>query len=193
MALIDRSLLQFWHRSQQRIEQTFEQVIERLSPWLPTHSPTTHVTLWIGDWGTLPLSNVEIQEFDRLLEIKIALPNVTAADLEIQVSPETVLIQADQTDTVDIAGYYRANFCTGRFQSLIPLPHRVYPDILKAELTDGVLLLQLARTGSVSREVFRFSMTHPWLPASSSDSSTGSSIDSPMASPTATAASSKSF
>ncbi len=128
--------------------------------------------LWVGDWGSTPLRTVELRETPQTIVLKVALPQVSAEDLTIEIGAETVLIQAVQSDTAIVEGYGQFSFSPGHFNSVIPLPCRVYPELLQAELHEGVLELTLAKSGIIQRQGFRFQLIdscpvdRPVVPAS---------------------------
>ncbi len=119
---------------------------------------STQSTLWIGDWGSAQLTSVQLQETAQWLILTIAIPNVTAEELDIQVSAETVLIQGVQQEIAEVENYCCCSYVVGHFQSLIPLPCGIYPEIIEAELENEVLTLKLAKAGKVFRQGVKFSL-----------------------------------
>jgi HSP20 family molecular chaperone IbpA len=71
--------------------------------------------------------------------LSMILTDVQIATLEVQITPETVLIQGQWAETAEIHGYFRP----AHFQSLIPLPCLVNTETAQATLAEQVLTLQL--------------------------------------------------
>ncbi len=150
---MSQELLQLVERSSQIAETAMQELARvRAQP-----------RLWIGDWGSTPLPAVQLQETAQLIEIKIAVPQVAAEDLEIEIGAETVLIRAVQSDTAIVEGCGKFSFSPGYFHSLLPLPCRVHPELIKAELDNGVLSLTLAKSGAIQRQGFKFNLAEPAL------------------------------
>jgi HSP20 family protein len=151
---MNQELLQLVERSSQIAETVMQELAQAKS----------QPRLWIGDWGSAPLPAIALQETAQLIEIKIAVPQVAAEDLEIEIGTETVLIQALQSDTAIVEGCGQFSFSPGHFHSLIPLPCRVHPELIRAELYNGVLELTLAKSGAIQRQGFKFKLAAPALP-----------------------------
>lgn len=162
LVTMSQELLQLVEKSSQIAETALQQLAEEKA----------HPQLWVGDWGSTPLRTVELQETPQVIVLKVALPQVNAEDLTLEIGAETVLIQALQSDTAIVEGYAHFSFSPGHFNSVIPLPCRVHPELLQAELHAGVLELTLAKSGTIQRQGFRFKLTEsgpvdrPAVPAS---------------------------
>ena len=98
-------------------------------------------TLWIAHTGETPIANIKIQEKDMTLILKVHISEIHLVKLNLQITPETVLIQGQPTEATGVEGYFLP---TG-FQSLIPLPHRVHPEIYETEIHSDCLTIQLAK------------------------------------------------
>ncbi|MEG4008999.1 hypothetical protein QUA41_24005 [Microcoleus sp. Pol11C1] len=101
-------------------------------------------TLWIAHTEETPIADIKIQEKDMTLILKVHISDIHLVKLNLQITPETVLIQGQPTEAI-VEGYF---FPSG-FQSLIPLPHRVYPEIYETEIHSDRLTIQLAKELSV--------------------------------------------
>jgi HSP20 family protein len=119
----------------------------------------TQSRLWVGDWGSTPIPSIELQETPQVVMLKVAVPHVAVEDLTIEIGIETVMIQATQSDTAIVEGCGQFSFSPGHFDSLIPLPCRVHPELIQAELHEGILVLTLAKSGAIQRQGFRFRLT----------------------------------
>jgi len=102
-------------------------------------------TLWIAHTEETPIADIKIQEKDMTLILKVQISDIHLVNLNLQITPETVLIQGLPTEATGIEGYF---FPSG-FQSLIPLPHRVHPEIYETEIHSDRLTIQLAKELSV--------------------------------------------
>jgi HSP20 family molecular chaperone IbpA len=102
-------------------------------------------TLWIAHTEETPIADIKIQEKDMTLILKVHISDIHLVKLNLQITPETVLIQGQPTEATVVEGYF---FPSG-FQSLIPLPHRVHPEIYETEIHSDCLTIQLAKELSV--------------------------------------------
>lgn len=102
-------------------------------------------TLWIAHTEETPIADIKIQEKDILLILKVQISDIHLLKLTLQITPETVLIQGQPTEAAGVEGY----FLPSGFQSLIPLPHRVHPEIYATEIHSDGLKIQLAKELSV--------------------------------------------
>jgi HSP20 family protein len=92
----------------------------------------------------------ELCEKDGAFRVEIAVPGVEANDIEIEVTPDDVLVRAnishehrEEKGTVHIC-----EFETGRMFRTIHLPRKIDPDRVKAEFKNGMLNL----TAEIARE-----------------------------------------
>ncbi|MEG4943892.1 hypothetical protein [Microcoleus sp. F4-D5] len=98
-------------------------------------------TLWIAHTEETPIAGIKIQEKDVTLILKVRISDIHLVKLSLQITPETVLIQGQPTEAAGVEGY----FLPSGFQSLIPLPHRVHPEIYETEIHSDGLTIQLAK------------------------------------------------
>jgi len=75
------------------------------------------------------------------LILKVYISDIHLVKLNLQITPETVLIQGQPTEAAGVEGY----FLPSGFQSLIPLPHRVHPETYETEIHQDGLTIQLAK------------------------------------------------
>jgi HSP20 family molecular chaperone IbpA len=90
---------------------------------------------------------VSIQELDTVIIVKIALPNVTAENLEFQITPEALLVWAEQRERVKIDGYCDFSYPIVQFHKRITFPHLVQPDTAAAELQANALIVTVLKDG----------------------------------------------
>ncbi|MEG4495490.1 hypothetical protein [Microcoleus sp. D3_18_C4] len=98
-------------------------------------------TLWIAHTEETPIAGIKIQEKKLTLILKVHIPDIHIVKLNLHITPETVLIQGQPTEAAGVGGY----FLPSGFQSLIPLPHRVHPEIYGTEIHSDGLTIQLAK------------------------------------------------
>jgi len=77
--------------------------------------------------------------------VEMELPGVTKDELEIVVQDGKLLVAAERKLPTDGRQYRHNERRYGRFERLFALPETVDPESITAELTDGVLLVSLAR------------------------------------------------
>ncbi|MEG3911561.1 hypothetical protein QT979_26770 [Microcoleus sp. w2-18bC1] len=113
-------------------------------------------TLWIAHTEETPITGIKIQEKDLTLILKVHISDIDLVKLNLQITPETVLIQGQPTEVAVVEGY----FLPSGFQSLIPLPHRVHPEIYAAEIDQDGLILQIAKELRVEQSEVRIQLSN---------------------------------
>ncbi len=116
-------------------------------------------TLWIAHTGETPIADIKIQEKDVTLILKVHISDIHLVKLNLQITPETVLIQGQPTEATVVEGYF---FPSG-FQSLIRLPHRVHPEIYETEIHSDRLTIQLAKELRVPPSQVRIKLSNTHL------------------------------
>ena len=112
-------------------------------------------TLWIAHTEETPIAGIKIQEKDVTLILKVDISDLNLVKLNLQITPETVLIQGQSTEAAGVEGY----FLPSGFQSLIPLPHRVHPEFYVTEIHQDSLTIQLAKDLRVPPSQVRISLS----------------------------------
>lgn len=89
---------------------------------------------------------VELRQKGRQFEVVTALPGIEAKDLDVQITPEHVLIKAETAHehTADMGTVHLCEFGSGRFFRSIRFPEKIDPDSAKAEYRNGMLRLTAA-------------------------------------------------
>ncbi len=89
---------------------------------------------------------IELEEIDNGIRLQIATPGIDPSDLDIEVTPEYILVKAEtrhehkeQKGQVHVCEFTSANL----FRS-VQLPKRIDPDKVKAEFKNGMLALTAA-------------------------------------------------
>jgi HSP20 family protein len=102
----------------------------------------------------------ELQEEADAFHLSLEIPGMTAEDLDIQVSADTVSISGDrkeETKTED-KGTTRTEFRYGRFQRVISLPVRVQNANVQADYKDGILKLVLPKAEDEKNKVVKVNL-----------------------------------
>ena len=102
----------------------------------------------LTDWLTaerelVSKPTVELRQRDRQFEVLAALPGLEAKDLDIQITPEDVLIKAEiaHEHTADTGTVHVCEFNGGRIFRSVHFPEKIDPDSAKAEYRNGMLRL----------------------------------------------------
>lgn len=98
-------------------------------------------TLWMGNHEETPISAITIHETQVDFRLKICISDLHDFKLNLQITPETVLIQGQPTEEAIVEGYFRPN----GFESLIPLPYPVKPESYWTEIKQNILTIQVAK------------------------------------------------
>ena len=111
-------------------------------------------TLWgdpLTDWLTaeqelISKPAVELRQKDGQFEVLAALPGVEAKDLDVQITPDDVLIKAETSrERVADAGMaHVSEFEGGKIFRSVHFPEKIDPNSAKAEYQNGMLRLTAA-------------------------------------------------
>lgn len=84
---------------------------------------------------------IEVREQDGALTVLAALPGVEAKDIEVDVTPEDVVIKAEtaHVHTRDEGSVHRSEFVSGEAFRSIGLPKRIDTAKVKADYQNGML------------------------------------------------------
>jgi HSP20 family protein len=88
--------------------------------------------------------SIELQEKDNEFQLRIAVPGVDPKDLDIEVTPEHVLVKAElQHEHKEEKGeFHTCEFASGNLFRSIHLPKKIDTDKVKAEFKNGMLSLK---------------------------------------------------
>jgi HSP20 family molecular chaperone IbpA len=118
--------------------------------------------IWVGETETTCIKAVEIQETDTEVILRVQFSDIETENLDVELTQETVLIQERPTELDRVEGY----FCPDRFQSLIPLPCQIQPEMVQADLYRSTLTLRLVKKlSAVQRQKVQLNRAsrHPCL------------------------------
>ena len=102
-------------------------------------------TLWVCDRGTSQPFSINLQETRTLVVMKIQL-HQSRASLDLQITPEAVLVQGERLDPIEQQNGSEEALPAGHFQSLIPLPSSIRPQTAVAELNGTTLTLTMIKS-----------------------------------------------
>jgi len=88
---------------------------------------------------------VELRQKDNQFEVLVALSGIEAKDVDVQITPEDVLIQAETPHEHPAQGtVHVCEFGPGKVFRTIHFPEKVDPDSAKAEYKNGMLQVTAA-------------------------------------------------
>jgi HSP20 family molecular chaperone IbpA len=109
-------------------------------------------TIWTYEGGTTSgVSTIEIEETDTEIIIQAEISDIEAENIEVQVSPETVLIKGKEVQLTEIFSSFDFEFDPSQFQIVIPLPSLIQPHATIAEFNDGILKLTFQKSYNKKR------------------------------------------
>ena len=84
---------------------------------------------------------VELREKDGVFVLEVALSGVEAKDLNIEVTPEDIILKADvqHEHQEDRGSVHLCEFQSGKMFRSLHFPKRIDPDKVKAEFRNGLL------------------------------------------------------
>lgn len=90
--------------------------------------------------------SVELRQKDNQFEVFAALPGIEAKDLDVEVTPEDVLIKAETTHehTVEKGTVHVCEFEGGKLFRSVHFPEKIDPESVKADYRNGMLHLTAA-------------------------------------------------
>jgi HSP20 family protein len=87
---------------------------------------------------------IELEEKDNEFRIKVAVPGVDPKNINVEVTPEDILVKADlRHEHEEKKGeVYTCEFASGNLFRSIHLPKKIDPEKVKAEFKNGMLSLK---------------------------------------------------
>ena len=88
--------------------------------------------------------SIELEEKDGEFRLQVAVPGVDPKDIDIEVTPEDILVKADlHHEHKEKKGeVYACEFESGNLLRTVHLPKKIDPDKVKAEFNNGILSLK---------------------------------------------------
>lgn len=104
-------------------------------------------TLWVGSTESTPLICVSTHETAAELSLNLQIAEINQLELCVQVSQEILRIQGRWKAEAGVPEFFHPS----DFESVIPLPHPVYPETLWVMQQPDGFLIQLAKQLQVPR------------------------------------------
>lgn len=113
---------------------------------------------FLGDRPTSFTPAAELEETEDTIYVRLELPGLKKADIQVDVSAEAVSIRGDRqspqpSQSAEGETKRRTEFRYGSFQRTIGLPVRVQHTASKAAYEDGILTLTLPKTEAEKTKV----------------------------------------
>jgi HSP20 family protein len=85
--------------------------------------------------------SLEVKHKDGKFLVLVELPGIAKEDIKVELIEEALVIEGERKRVKEEKeeGIYRSERCYGKFYRSIPLPKGAKPELIKAELTNGVL------------------------------------------------------
>jgi HSP20 family protein len=106
---------------------------------------------WDGDWPLAERNpSLDLSETNGNFEVKIDVPGMTAEEIDIEVTGDTLTItgkhEEEKAEEDKEKKYHRVERRCGSFQRRVALPCPVKDSEVTAEYQDGVITIQLPKT-----------------------------------------------
>lgn len=107
-----------------------------------------------GNYSNYPAA--ELTETEEALILKLEVPGIQPADIDIEATVKSVSIKGDRQpqDT----NKTRSEFRYGSFQRVVPLPVRIQNTEVKAEYKNGILYLTLPKADEEKNKVVKVNL-----------------------------------
>jgi len=104
---------------------------------------------WLSDPFSkfLDSPQVDVEETDKEMIVKVDLPGVNPKDIQIELMDSYLTIsgKSESEDEIKDKNYYHKERRYGSFQRQVPLPCAVLEDNITAKSKDGVLVITLPK------------------------------------------------
>jgi HSP20 family protein len=100
--------------------------------------------------------NLDLSETDEALDVRMDVPGLKPADIDIKVSGNLLTISGERAEKREEKGrtFHRVERRTGSFSRSVTLPCTVREDQIEATYKDGVLNIRLPKTDeAVTRKI----------------------------------------
>jgi len=103
---------------------------------------------------------VELKDNGDSFTLRAQLPGIETKDLDVQVTPEAVLIAGEQRSEQQSEnnGMIKSEFRYGKFRRVVPLPVAVINDQVQAAYKDGILSLTLPKVVAARNTVVKLNL-----------------------------------
>ncbi len=127
---------------QRQINRLFNEVLT------PVNNPE------FGNYSKFPAA--ELSETESALILKLEVPGMQLADLDIEATAKSISISGDHK--LPEAAKTRTEFRYGSFKRVIPLPVKIQNTEVKAEYKDGILHLTLPKIDEEKNKVVKVNL-----------------------------------
>jgi HSP20 family protein len=112
-----------------------------------------------GNFSKVPPA--ELTETEENLVLKLEVPGMQPADLNIEATAKTVSISGDRQCEIksEEDGKTRSEFRYGSFQRVIPLPVAIQNTEVKAEYKNGIVYLTLPKAEAEKNKVVKVNLS----------------------------------
>ncbi|MDM9381916.1 Hsp20/alpha crystallin family protein [Chlorogloeopsis sp. ULAP01] len=112
------------------------------------------------DTSTAWTPAVELIDAGDSLILQIQLPGISAKNLDVQVTRDTVAIAGEnqRQPHSENTNYLHSEFRYGKFQRVVNLPVAVQNDNVQADFHDGILTLTLPKVEEVRNRVVKINL-----------------------------------
>ena len=112
----------------------------------------------LGNFSKVPAA--ELTEKEDNLVLKLELPGMKPADLNIEATAKSISVSGDRKSEVtsEEEGKTRSEFRYGSFKRVIPLPVKIQNTEVKAEYQDGILHLTLPKAEAEKNKVVKVNL-----------------------------------
>ena len=124
--------------------------VKRNQEWLPSFFNDFFDNNWMMKANsTAPAINVIENEKDY--KVELAAPGMAKDDFKITLNPDNELViemeKKSETKEEDKEKYLRREFSYSKFQQAILLPDNVEKDKISAKMENGILFIEIPKTG----------------------------------------------
>ena len=112
----------------------------------------------LGNFSKVPAAEL-IEKEDNLV-LKLEVPGMKPADLNIEATAKSISVSGDRKSEVtsEEEGKTRSEFRYGSFKRVIPLPVKIQNTEVKAEYQDGILHLTLPKAEAEKNKVVKVNL-----------------------------------
>jgi HSP20 family protein len=112
-----------------------------------------------GNYSKTPAA--ELIENENALVLKLEVPGMQAADINIEATAKSISVSGDRKSEVqsNTEGKTRSEFRYGSFQRVIALPVKIQNTEVKAEYKDGILHLTLPKAEAEKNKVVKVNLS----------------------------------
>ncbi|HHE75574.1 MAG TPA: Hsp20/alpha crystallin family protein [Candidatus Aciduliprofundum boonei] len=98
---------------------------------------------------------MDIYETDEEVVIKAEMPGVRKEDIVLNVSPNSIEIQAELSEEKEenVRGYYKKERVLKRYYRTVSLPAKVSTDDIKAKFENGILVIRMKKEKGEKKRV----------------------------------------